>query len=165
MNADGSGQTRLTNNPGLDYFSGWGRAPLVTADFTANITTGIAPLPVQFNDTSAVVNPTDWSWDFGDGNVTNATRQNPVHTYISAGNFTVSLNASNAAGSNLTTKAKYIKVTSGLAPTPTKIGVFRNSTRQWLLDYNGNGIWDGAPTDKVYKYILSTDTPVSGKWS
>jgi len=134
------------------------------ANFTGAPTTGTPPLTVVFRDTSTG-SPNKWKWNFGDGNVTNATRQNPVHTYISAGNFTVSLNATNAAGSNLTTKAKYIKVTSGLAPTPTKIGVFRNSTRQWLLDYNGNGIWDGAPTDKMYKYILSTDTPVTGKWS
>jgi hypothetical protein len=46
----------------------------------------------------------------------------------------------------------------------SKIGVFRNSTRQWLLDYNGNGIWDGKLTDKKYTFGLSTDKPVSGKW-
>jgi len=46
----------------------------------------------------------------------------------------------------------------------TEIGVFRNSTRQWLLDYNGNGMWNGTPKDKLYKFMLSTDTPVTGDW-
>jgi hypothetical protein len=46
----------------------------------------------------------------------------------------------------------------------SKIGVFRNSTRQWFLDSNGNGIWDGTPTDKAYKFMLSTDTPITGDW-
>jgi hypothetical protein len=31
----------------------------------------------------------DWSWNFGDGNISN--EQNPIHTYISDGTYTVSL--------------------------------------------------------------------------
>jgi len=47
----------------------------------------------------------------------------------------------------------------------SEIGIFRNSTWQWRLDYNGNGIWDGMPTDHLYSFGLGTDKPVSGKWS
>jgi len=43
--------------------------------------------------------------------------QNPEHTYVKAGTFTVSLNASNAAGSNVTTLAKYISVIAPVKPT------------------------------------------------
>ena len=43
----------------------------------------------------------------------NATQRNPVHTYVTAGTYTVSLNATNAAGSNTKTVANYITVGSG----------------------------------------------------
>jgi PKD repeat protein len=76
--------------------SGGGEAPV--ANFTANITEGNAPLAVQFTDTSTGV-PTSWAWDFGDGNT--ATEQNPIHTYESPGNYSVTLNASNAYGYNV----------------------------------------------------------------
>ena len=65
-----------------------------TANFTASVTNGTAPLLVQFTDSSEKV--TGWNWDFGDG--TNSTEQNPVHTYLVAGNYTVNLTASNIDG-------------------------------------------------------------------
>ena len=68
-----------------------------TASFGASVTSGQAPLPVQFQDTSSG-SPTSWAWDFGDG--ATATTQNPSHTYTAAGSYTVRLVASNAAGSS-----------------------------------------------------------------
>lgn len=64
---------------------------LPVADFSADNTSG----SVQFTDLSQ--NATDWDWDFGDG--ATSTDENPVHTYSSAGNYTVTLKASNEAGS------------------------------------------------------------------
>jgi PKD repeat protein len=52
-------------------------------------------LSVQFTDTSTG-SPTAWAWDFGDG--TTATTRNPAHTYAAAGDYTVTLVASNATG-------------------------------------------------------------------
>ncbi len=60
----------------------------LSANFTSNVTKGVAPLSVQFTDTSTGA-PTRWSWQFGDG--TNSTVQNPVHTYSRAGRYTVVL--------------------------------------------------------------------------
>jgi large repetitive protein len=57
---------------------------------------------MQFIDKSTG-SPTSWSWDFGDGSPLSTT-QNPSHTYPAAGNFTVKLTVSNAAGSNQTVK-------------------------------------------------------------
>lgn len=82
-------------------------APVPVANFTANVTSGTVPLTVQFTDLSKN-NPTSWSWVFGDGNV--SSQQNPRHTYVSPGNYTVNLNATNAAGSNTMTKTEYIRV-------------------------------------------------------
>ena len=63
---------------------------LPVADFSASITSGYAPLSVQFTDLSQYA--TSRSWNFGDG--TTSTEQNPMHTYSAAGTYTVSLTAS-----------------------------------------------------------------------
>ena len=47
----------------------------------------------------------------------------------------------------------------------TEIGVFRNSTHLFYLDYNGNGIWNGAAVDKSYNFGITGDIPVSGDWN
>ena len=72
------------------------------ASFTSNVTAGVYPLPVQFNDTSSNV-PTSWTWNYGDGSA-NDTIQNPTHTFIGAGIFTVTEGATNAIGTTYTTK-------------------------------------------------------------
>ncbi len=60
---------------------------LPVANFSSNVTSGYAPLSVQFTDLSK--NATGWNWNFGDG--ANSTEQNPIHTYSTAGNYTVTL--------------------------------------------------------------------------
>ena len=37
------------------------------ADFSADVTLGLAPLNVNFTNLSTVPNQTSWLWDFGDG--------------------------------------------------------------------------------------------------
>jgi PKD repeat protein len=87
--------------------------PAPVAAFTANPTSGQAPLNVQFTDQSSGVIAA-WSWDFGDG--TSSTDQSPAHTYM-AGAYTVSLTVSGPGGSHTETKADYITVTAPPAPT------------------------------------------------
>jgi hypothetical protein len=46
----------------------------------------------------------------------------------------------------------------------TKIGIYRSSNGLWLLDYNGNGVFDSG--DKVYSFGgVSGDVPVVGDWN
>jgi len=46
-----------------------------------------------------------------------------------------------------------------------KIGVFRPSTGEWLLDVNGNGVWDGCEVDACMgPFGLAGDLPVVGQW-
>ncbi|AKB43540.1 PKD domain-containing protein [Methanosarcina vacuolata] len=78
------------------------------ANFSSNVTSGKAPLSVKFTDKSTEI-PTKWNWSFGDGKA--STQQNPEHQYSKAGMYTVTFTASNAAGSNTTTKENYMKVT------------------------------------------------------
>jgi PKD repeat protein len=81
------------------------------AAFSGTPVSGTAPLKVTFTDTSTNT-PTSWSWSFGDGSQVNATVRNPIHTYAAAGNYTVSLTVTNAAGKSSTTKTNYINVTA-----------------------------------------------------
>ncbi len=69
---------------------------------------------VSFSDNSTPV-PTSWLWDFGDGNT--STDQNPIHTYVQNGTYTVSLTATNQYGSNTHTITSYITINKPLAPT------------------------------------------------
>jgi PKD repeat protein len=82
------------------------------ADFEADVTSGDAPLEVTFTDLSANA-PTEWAWDFGDTGT--STEQDPTHTYTTVGSFTVSLTATNAAGSDTEEKLDYIEVSSPIA--------------------------------------------------
>jgi PKD repeat protein len=93
------------------------------ASFTANPTSGQAPLTVQFTDTSTG-NPTARDWNFGDGSA-HATTQNPTHTYTSTGTFTATLTVSangqtSSAGHTITvTSAPPPPVTAAFAANPT----------------------------------------------
>lgn len=83
-------------------------------DFSASDTVACQPnFTVQFTDKSPG-NPTQWLWDFGDGQTD--TRQNPSHTYATSGAFNVTLTTSGGSGScsGVLTKAGYINIT---APT------------------------------------------------
>ena len=75
--------------------------PVPVANFTASPATGVTPLDVQFNDTSAGVT-TSWLWDFGDG--TTSTAKNPAHEFTNDNSkdvtYTVSLTVTNDGGSS-----------------------------------------------------------------
>jgi PKD repeat protein len=66
-----------------------------TANFTKSRTIVILPQSLNVNDTSTNV-PTSWNWKWGEG--VNSTTQNATHTYTTAGNYTINLEACNAAG-------------------------------------------------------------------
>jgi PKD repeat protein len=74
-------------------------------------TRGKAPLLVGFADLSPYTPTgpaTAWEWDFGDGGT--SAEQNPTHEYADPGVYTVSLTATCAEGSLVTTKNGYITV-------------------------------------------------------
>lgn len=89
-------------------------APDFNADFSADVTTGPAPLTVNFSDASVQGDggPIEsWSWSFGDG--TGSSLQNPVKTYGSPGIYTVSLTVTDASGATDTEiKTQYVTVTA-----------------------------------------------------
>ncbi len=146
-NAAGS---NTTTNPSYINVGTAATTQKPVASFNSNVTSGNAPLNVAFTDTSTSI-PTAWNWSFGDG-TTNATVKNPVHTYSTAENYTVTLTVSNAAGSNTTTKPSYINV--GTSAT----------TQKPVASFNSNVTSGNAPLNIAFT-DTSTSIPTSWNWS
>ncbi len=125
-----------------------GNAPV--ANFTSNVTTGNAPLTVNFMD-SSTNNPTGWSWNFPGGSPSTSTVQNPTVVYNTPGTYTVTLTASNAAGGDVETKTGYITVTEN-APTAPVANFTSNVT-------TGNAPLTVSFTDN------STNNPTAWSWN
>ena len=97
--------------------------PPPTANFTADIVSGYAPLTVAFTDTSTG-SITSRTWNFGDG--TTSSGINPTHDF-SAGTYTVSLTVTGSGGSNTVTKTNYIIASIPPSSTPTDQTSLANS--------------------------------------
>ncbi len=86
----------------------------VVSDFSSDITTGIAPLTVNFLN-SSTGDYSSSSWNFGDSGT--STLKNPSHTYFVGGTYNVSLTVSGNGGTDTEIKNAYItvynKVTAG----------------------------------------------------
>ena len=130
------------NGETIQLYATLNQIPPNTVTFTGIPTYGNVPLTVQFTDDSTSL-PILWSWDFGDGS--SSTLQNPSHTYTNTGTFTVSLMATNSAGSNTFTRANYITVDE-LYVFVTKWGT-RNPDDGWFLNPQGVAV---DSSDNVY---------------
>lgn len=150
-----------------------------TADFSANITEGEYPLTVAFTDESTN-DPTSWEWSWGDG-TDNSNSQNPEHTYSSPGSYTVSLTATNEAGSDTETKNDYITVnyvppiaqfsvnnTNGYAPLTIAFideSTYLITDYSWNIDnsggaeYTGNSCTHTYTTPGTYTVKLTVSNP------
>jgi hypothetical protein len=88
-------------------FSVSATATIPVANFTTNVTSGPAPLAVQFNDTSTG-SPTSWNWSFGDNswfNTTVAAERNTTHIYTISDSYTAQLTVANEDGTDTTDPA------------------------------------------------------------
>ncbi len=120
--------------------------PVPFANFLATPLVLILGQSVQFTDDS-LNTPTSWLWNFGDGNT--STLQNPNHIYAAAGNYTVTLIATNGFGSNTITKTNYITVNIS-APVAdfTASSIFGNIP----LTVNFTDLSTGAPTSWLWDF-------------
>lgn len=82
-------------------------APALVPNFTWTPSFAEAEVELQFTDVSTGI-PTAWAWNFGDGS--SAAIQNPKHTYMAGGTFTVTLTASNANGPKIITKSIVVAI-------------------------------------------------------
>ena len=101
---------------GIVYSVGGGRVyayytdeSLPVAGFNASVISGVAPLTVNFTDTS--VNASGWAWDFENDGIVDSCIQNPTHTYTTAGEYSVNLTVNNSYGTDSEIKTAFIVVT------------------------------------------------------
>ncbi len=78
---------------------GWG------AEFSADITTGYAPMTIQFTANTSLA-ASSWHWSFGDGGT--STAENPAHQYLVPGIYNVSLTIQSIYGPVTNLKDNYI---------------------------------------------------------
>ncbi|MCB9879479.1 MAG: PKD domain-containing protein [Planctomycetes bacterium] len=146
----------------------------VLADFTATPTSGVAPVTVQFTDTSAGL-PSSWAWDFdNDGNV-DSTEQNPSFTFETPGYYTVKLVASNGNSDGEVVKTDFVRAIGPVAPdfsatptsgpgqitspstigTPLSVQFTDLSTEEptsWEWDLDGDDVTDSTDQNPLFSY-------------
>ena len=176
----GSGYERA-GGAGEAYCSGPG-GTCVIADFIGSPTDGVAPLKVQFLDSSTGY-PTMWTWDFGDGNTASGTA-NPVHIYTEPGIYTVTLTATSATGGTSTkVRQRYIMVrdknpleadflanpTYGKAPLLVQFTDCSNgAVQEWRWDFGDGGMSFEQNPSHVYEWpgkytvSLTVSSPTAG---
>ncbi|WP_226990808.1 DUF3344 domain-containing protein [Methanosarcina acetivorans] len=143
------------------------------ANLTANVTSGTAPLTVQFTDLSEG-NVTNWLWDFGDN--TNSTSQNVSHTYNSPGTYTVNLTVTGPEGSDSEVKTDFITVSDSNVSAPVAaftatplVGTAplqvaftdqsTNSPTEWKWEYNNGSGWVEFSNETNASYSFATAVP------
>jgi PKD repeat protein len=123
------------------------------------------PVTVQFTDRSTG-SPESWAWDFGDGDTTNATEQNPIHTYQSAGTYSVRLTVANSGMSDYVVKTDIIHVSPSavVIPLPGYANPPTDPDSDGLYeDLNGNGVKDLNDVVLFFKHItwIAANEPVA----
>jgi len=127
---------------------------------------------VTFTDASQYA--ASWAWNFGDSQT--ATVQNPVHTYTTAGTYTVSLTVTNGMGSDNETKVNYITVNANTNPptaqfvasaTSINVGASINFTdlstnnpTTWAWTFEG-----GSPATSSLQNPTGITYPAAGTYS
>jgi PKD repeat protein/photosystem II stability/assembly factor-like uncharacterized protein len=115
--------------------------PAVVADFTGDPTHGLVPLTVMFTNLST--GATNYTWDFGDGNMSASV--NPTNTYANAGTYSITLTAIGAGGTNSLMRTNYVKVTD---PPPPPV----------VADFSGDPTNGVAPLTVVFTNLSTGAT-------
>jgi len=138
-----------------------------TAGFSANTTSGCAPLTVEFTSTST--GASTYAWSFPGGSPNTSTQQNPTVVYSAAGTYSVTLIVSNVAGSDTLTQTNYIVVnttpvagfTSSVNGTTTTFTNTSTNATSYSWDFGDGGTSSATnpthtyATDGVYTVVLS----------
>ena len=110
--------------------------------FTADVTSGCAPLTVNFTNTSSNPNAVSYQWYFGTGNWFNGT--NETHTFLSAGNYWAHLDAYDSNGGYLGNYEIEIQV-SGAASyisMNNDSACVNDVTNFWVAAEGNSWFWD-----------------------
>jgi PKD repeat protein len=116
-----TGLVVLAHSSNIHYmhsFQPLGGEPPPTASFTAAPTSGVAPLTVQFNDTSTGTVESR-AWDFQSDGIVDSTAPSPTFTYTSPNTYTAKLTVTNASGSSSATRTITVNPPGGGGTTVT----------------------------------------------
>ena len=128
-----------------------------TADFSADPTTGLNPLHVQFTDQSTGnLTGITYAWDFGD--MGTSTLQNPDHTYTANGQYTVTLTINTANGADTEIKTNLIYVGGNMAVTFTGDPISGVASRKVPLYVTFTDATTGSPTAWTWNFGNSNTT-------
>ncbi|GAB6283871.1 MAG: hypothetical protein STSR0009_00700 [Methanoregula sp.] len=161
LQANNAGGYNITQKTG--YITVTGSPPAPVANFTANVTSGLLPRSIKFTDTSTN-SPIMWNWSFGDSAY--SSLKNPDHTYVMAGNHTVTLTASNTGGANTTVSERYIiiypkgdfnhnwRVDVGDATFVAYMVIGKEPEQIPDADFNANSIVDIGDAAKIAYFVV-----------
>jgi PKD repeat protein len=137
-------------------------------DFSATPVRGATPLAVQFTDRSASTLPGGilaWAWDFDGDSVIDSSLQNPLHTYATCGDFTVSLTIVDASGPHILTRTNLVQ-TDLIVPAFTSQLVGANAVQftdtsspvpqTWSWDLDGDNVPDSTLQNPLFVYPATT---------
>jgi PKD repeat protein len=108
-------------------------SPPPVASFMVNVTSGLAPLCVEFYNFS-YGNITAYAWDFGDGSA-NVTEASPIHTFNNSSTYLVILTVSNSTMSSSDTIT--ITVTSPATGSTNPFASVTNSNINIMISVFG----------------------------
>ncbi len=137
LNISGYGNNLYVDN--ISLFANCAVSEPPIANFISDVTSGCADLTVNFQDLS-LNSPESWFWSFPGGTPSTSTEQNPTVIYTEAGNYTVSLTASNEVGSNEVTVNSYITVFD------EPVADFAADVNGSTVDFTNNSIGGGSYT-------------------
>ena len=135
-------------------------ANALVAAFTADVTSGNAPLKALFTDTSTGGVPTSWYWDFGDG-IYSKHAMNATHTFTKPGTYNITLMVTNAAGSSSRTRPGYITVTEAASAVEPVADLYSPEAENVLHRPSDHGIYE---SEAISFCDNSTGSPTSWKW-
>lgn len=152
---------QVPGSPGLRaYVSSVSNAPLAVGfDDLSVVSLDPPPVPVAdfswqqlaetrdiaFSDTSSG-DPSEWSWDFGDG--TTSAEQSPTHSYATEGAYSVSLTVTGAGGTDTTSVEILVEPPPPPPPPPPDpVTIVADD-----FERSGAADWRSAPTGGLYSY-------------
>ncbi len=133
-------------------------------DYSANQAWDDPPIDIAYTFGSSGYTPVVGDW--------NRDGRTEIGTFVNGKNWFLDYNGNGTWDGTATDKSYVFGATgAGFIPVvgdwngdgKAEIGVFVNGN--WYLDYNGNGTWDGTPTDKYYHFGASGYLPVTGDWN
>lgn len=126
----------------------------ISVNFTANNTTGCAPVTANYTDQSVGVNA--WQWEFPGGSPTTSSAQNPSVTYTTSGSYDATLTAWNTSTfrGNKMVKPAFINVNSNPGTPGTPTGANQLCSNPPNQTYNASA----APGATSYTWDLQPPT-------